>query len=74
MTYWSQGEKYKSLQHTVMTSNEAAVRLNVIRQRMISVAAAATTATSMTTATTATSMTTSTATASTAAATIASEL
>ena len=62
MTYWSQGEKYKSLQHTVMTSNEAAVRLNVIRQRMISVAAAA--------ATTATS----TATASTAAATIASEL
>ena len=55
MTYWSQGEKYKSLQHTVMTSNEAAVRLNVIRQRMISVAAAAATAT---TATTATSMTT----------------
>ena len=72
MTYWSQGEKYKSLQHTVMTSNEAAVRLNVIRQRMISVAAAA--ATAATTATTATSMTTSTATASTAAATIASEL
>ena len=70
MTYWSQGEKYKSLQHTVMTSNEAAVRLNVIRQRMISVAAA----TAAATATTATSMTTSTATALTAAATIASEL